>query len=217
LGLLLAGAATVQAGCESDGDCKGDRRCVDDACVDPGVCAKDTDCPGEQVCVERACVAPTAPEPLPAAPQRFSWERVDSTNSSQVSKELSDGFTSESFHITYEVRQRRPGEEHEFKFPSLGFYWRMDQGAELKFRGQESITTRLGLLWRVGPNAYANRIEAMYDGRMVLLIINGQEFGPLEMRKEGSHNTLTRWNIYLRGVDAGLDQLVVKPFVGSIL
>jgi len=59
--ILLALPGCGQGGCESDGDCKGDRICEKGQCVAPtsSGCQKDTDCKGDRVCEKGVCVGPS--------------------------------------------------------------------------------------------------------------------------------------------------------------
>ena len=84
----------ADAGCEKDTDCKGERICVEGACVypveSPTGCSKDTDCPGDFICESGVCQQPqqsqqpqrawtTQPEyaPLPIDEARFSCSADD--------------------------------------------------------------------------------------------------------------------------------------------
>lgn len=63
---ILGLPGRVDAGCTSDRECKGDRICENQKCVDPRLsglgasCSKDKDCPGDDlVCQKRQCVQAT--------------------------------------------------------------------------------------------------------------------------------------------------------------
>jgi hypothetical protein len=54
-------APVIEAQCNTDADCKGDRTCVDRHCAWRAAatknCEKDTDCPGDAICKSSQCVA----------------------------------------------------------------------------------------------------------------------------------------------------------------
>ncbi len=55
-----ASPPVVEAQCNTDADCKGDRICVDRHCAWRAAashCEKDTDCPGDAICKDSQCVA----------------------------------------------------------------------------------------------------------------------------------------------------------------
>jgi hypothetical protein len=163
-----------------------------------------------------------AGDAVPAAPAvaadvvPLKWNTVGIDEIDDVNYTLTEQHKAESFHVKYEVRQMRRDEEHEFKFPSLGFYWRVDKGSVLKFRGPQEVNQRISKIWRVGKDAKPNKVEAWYDGREVLLMMNGNEFGPIEVRPRGNNNKLSRWKLSLMGTEVELLNLVVTPWEGPV-
>lgn len=60
--------------CTKDTDCKGDRICIEQRCVDPPAaparCSSDKDCPGDEICEDNVCADPSVPGggPSPSGP-----------------------------------------------------------------------------------------------------------------------------------------------------
>ncbi len=214
--LILPGVAS--ADCESDSDCKNGRFCVGGLCRDwAGQCFKDVDCEGSLVCEGGRCADGAAAKTTTAVEAKGGYvaERgsFGERGAAGAGYSLSREFEGAGFYMSYGMEQTSGKDEHEFNFPDLGFYIRMDRDAELKIRGQETLNRGLGGLWRIG--AGVNQVQVWFDGSRLQMDINGERIGPIQAARSPGPQVGT-WEGKVRGSRSRVVDLGVKPWDGSL-
>jgi len=151
-----------------------------------------------------------------AAEGAFTWDTVEEGDARGVSERLTTEFRGTGFEARYEIRNSKKSSEHQFHFPDLGWYFRVDQGGELKVRGKETIQERLDAeTWLFGRRSGWNEVALRFDGTSVTAILNGSTRGPYAVGGEGDLAEGTEWRLSL---DAGAEirDLRVLPIGGSV-
>ena len=168
--------------------------------------------PAEPAAVQREGRSAGAGRP-PVSLDRVAWG--DERRSAQL---LTDTSSSDGFHLSYEASHPLAASEHELHI--LGrLMIRLDAGGELKIalanKGRPPSWPergrRLGARWLVGTGAAGNKIELWYDGDLLVVQVNGLDFGPYRLGEleQGP------WEVRLtRGVE--LHALALAPFGANI-
>ena len=217
--LLLILPATAWADCASDEDCKNGRFCVGGLCRDwAGQCFKDVDCEGSLICDTGRCSDGVKATPVKAVEVKTDGYDSDrgtfgERGAAGAGYSLTQDFKGSGFYMSYGFEQTSSKDEHQFDFPDLGFYMRVDRDAELKMRGQETLNRALGGRWLIGDGV--NKVQVWFDGARIQLDINGERIGPVAItRKPGGR--VGTWDIRVSGKRARVINLVVKPWDGRL-
>ncbi len=133
----------------------------------------------------------------------------------QVSKDLSERWRAPGFHARYGVTCPNNEAQHEIDFADADFYLRFDEGGELKVRGAERLNEKLRGDWLCGDKGELNMVELYYDGRKLLVVVNGVEFGPVTVRRGQPDEPVGRWEITLTDARAEIQHLWIEPWDGS--
>ena len=166
-----------------------------------------TDAGGEAV---RALPTEPDPDQRPIAHRLVTW---DTTR--EVSRDITTRWRGAGFHARYGVTCPNADAEHEIDFPDADFSVEFGSGGELKVRGAERLTEKLRRDWLVGEGEL-NLVELWYDGRKLLVVVNGVEFGPVTVRRGGDPADLIgRWNLTLSDARAEIQHLWIEPWDGS--
>lgn len=159
------------------------------------------------------------PEPVVARPmvldpdQRPIAHRLITYDTArEVSRDLSARWRAGGFHARYGVTCPNPQAEHEIDFPDQDFYVRFAEGSELKVRGSERLTEKLRSDWLVGGVGEMNLVELWYDGRKLLVVVNGVEFGPVTVRRGRDDEPVGRWDITLTDPRSEIQHLWIEPW-----
>ncbi len=166
-----------------------------------------TDAGGESI---RALPLEADPDQRPIAHRLVTW---DTTR--DVSADVTRRWRAGSFHARYGVTCPNTDAEHWIDFPDADFYVRFDGTGELKVRGAERLTEKLRRDWLTGEGEL-NLVELWYDGRKLLVVVNGVEFGPVTVRRSGDPSDLVgRWAFSLSDARAEIQHLWIEPWDGS--
>jgi len=164
---------------------------VDGEAVDPQVAQEQASQPEpEETVVARPMEVD--PDQRPVAHRLITFDTAR-----EVSRDLTARWRGAAFHARYGVTCPNPQAEHEIDFPDQDFYVRFGEGGELKVRGAERLTEKLRSDWLVGGVGQLNLVELWYDGRKLLVVVNGVEFGPVTVRRSRAEEPVGRWDITL--------------------
>jgi hypothetical protein len=170
-----------------------------------------------QVLAEASTPAPVRARPYEVDPdQRPIGHRLvtwDTTR--QVSDDLTQRWRAAGFHARYGVTCPNSDAEHEIDWADAEFYLRFDARGELKVRGVERLTEKLRGDWLCGGKGELNMVELYYDGRKLLVVVNGVEFGPVTVRRSATNEPVGRWEITLTDARAEIQHLWIEPWDGT--
>lgn len=148
------------------------------------------------------------PDQRPIAHRLVTYETAR-----EVSADLSARWRGTAFHVRYGVTCPNAEAQHEIDFPDQDFYVRFDGGGELKVRGAERLSEKLRSDWLIGGGGEVNLVEFWYDGKKLLVVVNGVEFGPVTVRRGGRvDEPVGRWDITLSDPRSEIQHLWIEPW-----
>jgi hypothetical protein len=144
------------------------------------------------------------------APDPLEYPVVRSYLSGNIAEDVSARWTAVPFQAQYSVYCPDGDTEHQFNFPDYGFYVRFDPGGELRVKGAEMLRVGLGSDWLVGDPENPNQVELRFDGKALVVVANGMEFGPVQVCDERPQRP-GRWQIRLSDDRARITYLSIHP------
>jgi hypothetical protein len=144
------------------------------------------------------------------APDPLEYPVVRSYLSATTAEDVSARWTAVPFHAQYSVYCPDGDTEHQFNFPDYGFYVRFDPGGELRVKGVQALRVGLGSDWLVGDSDHPNQVELRFDGKALVVVANGMEFGPVDVCDERPQRP-GRWQIRLSDDRARITYLSIHP------
>jgi len=135
---------------------------------------------------------------------------VRSYLSARTAEEISQQWPAVPFHVQYGVYCPDGDTEHQLNFPDYGFYVQFDPGGVLRVRGEQVFRVALGSDWLVGDSDVLNQVELRFDGSRLWVMVNGLEFGPIQVRSKPAQRP-GQWKIRISDDRARMIHLFVHP------
>ncbi len=133
----------------------------------------------------------------------------------EASTDLSERWRAAAFHASYGVTCPNDDAVHEVDWADADFYVRFE-GGDLKVRSSaERLTEKLRGDWVCGKTGELNMVHLYFDGRKLLVVVNGVEFGPVLVRRAKEPAPVGRWEITLTDARAEIQHLWIEPWDGS--